>query len=136
MCYVKEGIKFSDSKLKHLNTSCKDVEMLWLKVSIENVRPIVIVNIYRPPQGNHKNCCELISNAFDRADLKDNTDFFMLGDFNINYMDKGTPEYKELDFTTKSLGLSQLITSPTRSAVREGVLTESMIDLLFTNSTH
>ena len=135
-CYVRDGIKYSDSELKHLNVSSKDLEMMWVKVSIQNVRPIVIVNIYRPPQGDCKKCCELISEAFDRVDLKDNTDIFMLGDFNVDYLDKKTPAYKELDFTTKSLGLKQLITSATRIAFREGALTESVLDLIFTNSEH
>ena len=135
ICYVKEGIKYSDSKHKHLNISCKDLEMMWINVSIDNVRPIVVVNVYRPPQGNCTRC-ELISNAFDRADLKDNTDIFVMGDFNINYGDKSTTAYKELNFTTKSLGLRQLINSPTRTAFRDGTPTESTLDLIFTNSDY
>ena len=136
VCYVKEGIKYSDSKLKHLNVSCKDLEMMWLKISIDNVRPIVIVNVYRPPRGSYVKGCELISEAFERANLKDNTDIFMTGDFNINYRDKTAPAYKELDFTTKSLGLKQLISSATRLAFRDGALTETTLDLVFTNSEH
>ena len=114
--------------------SLKDLEMLWVKLLVDNVRPIVIVTVYRPPQGSYLRCCELISEAFERADLKDNTDIFLLGDFNINYSDKNTPAYRELDFTAKSLGLRQLITSPTRTMFREGIQTETTIDLLFTNS--
>ena len=136
VCYVKEGIKYSESILKHLNTSCKDIEMQWLKISMDNVRPIVIVSVYRPPQGNIDKCCEIICSAFDKANLKDNTDIFVLGDFNVNFLDKTTPAFRELDFTTKSLGLKQLITSRTRSTTRDGILTESLIDLLFTNSEH
>ena len=110
--------------------------MMWIKISLENVRPIVVVNIYRPPQGNYKKCCEIISDAFDKADLKDNTDIFLMGDFNINFKSKATPEYRELDFTTRSLGLRQLITSPTRITFREGTIIENTIDLLFSNSEH
>ena len=57
-CYVKKGLNFSDSAHANLNVSCKDVEMLWLKLTLNNVRPIVVVSIYRPPQGNHARCCE------------------------------------------------------------------------------
>ena len=133
-CYVKKGIEFSDSIHANLNVSCKDLEMMWLKVSINKVRPIVIVTIYRPPQGNYTRCCEIIGNAFDRANLKDNTDIFLLGDFNINFSDKKSPSYRELSFTTQSLGLRQLILSPTRVAWRQGTATNSIIDLIFTNS--
>ena len=101
------------------------------KISIENVKPIVVVNVYRPPQGSYKKCCEFISSAFDRADLKDNTDIFLMGDFNINYSNTNSPEFKELDFTTRSMGLNQLITSPTRTTFREGVATESTIDIFW-----
>ena len=134
VCYINKGIKYSDLNLKHLNSSSKDLEMMWVKLSLENVRPIVIVTVYRPPQGSYKQCCDLISEAFDRADLKDNSDIFLLGDFNINYKEKTGPGFRELDFMT--LGLRQLISTPTRTAFRDGALTESIIDLLFTYSDH
>ena len=133
-CYVGKGLNFSDSALANLNVSCKDVEMLWLKLSLKNVRPIVVVSIYRPPQGNHARCCELIGNALEKANLKDNTDIFLLGDFNVNFADKKSPSYKELSFVTGMWGLHQQITTPTRYYVREGVPTSSTIDLIFTNS--
>ena len=136
VCYVKEGIKYSDTKFKHLNTSSKNIEMMWIKVSLENVRPIVIVNVYRPPQGDHAKGCECISEAFERANLKDNTDVFLLGDFNVNFKDKSTPAYRELDFSTKALGLKQLIKFPTRTTFREGALSESTLDLIFSNSEY
>ena len=132
VCYIKEGIKYSETKLRDNNVSCKELEMLWVRLYLDNVRPIVIVNVYyKPPQGSYVKCCELLSEAFERANLKDNTDIFMLGDFNS---DKTTPAYKELDFTTKALSLKQLIDIPTRPLVREGVITETILDLLFTNS--
>ena len=133
-CYLRTDIKFSDSKYAHLNKSSKDLEMLWISVSLENVRPIVIVIIYRPPQGSYVKCCDIISEAFDQANLKDNTDIFLQGDFNINFSDKTNPIFKELDFMTKSLGPREIINSPTRISFRDGQRTESAIDLIFTNS--
>ena len=134
MAYVKKGITFLESKFSHLNISCQDLEMLWISLTLENVRPIVIITVYRPPQGNYTNCCDKISEAFNQANLKHNTDIFSLGDFNINYKDNTTPSYRELDFTTKSLGLREVINAMTRISFREGVRTETAIDLLFTNS--
>ena len=133
-CYIREGIKFSDSAHANLNTSCKDIEMVWVKLFIKNVRPIVIISVYRPPQGNYKRCCELLSSAFDKANLKDNTDIFILGDFNINFGDKKNPSFKELSFTTQALGLRQLVNSPTRYSFREGIPTNTTLDLIFSNS--
>ena len=133
-CFVRQGINFSDTKFADLNKSCSDLEMQWVAVSLDKVRPITIVNIYRPPQGDYKNACKLINEAFERADMKDNTDIFVLGDFNINYRDTNSRMFKELDFTMKSLGLTQLIHEPTRLSFRNGSDTSTILDLIFTNS--
>ena len=134
LCYVREGIQYSDTKYKDLNVSCGDLEMQWLFLSLQQVRPIDVVNVYRPPQGDYKNCCSLITEAFMKAGLKDNTDVFLLGDFNINMDDKNALNSKELLFTTGALGLRQLINAPTRIAYRGGVPSKTMIDLIFSNS--
>ena len=94
----------------------------------------MVVTVYRPPQGNCKKGCEFLNLAFERANLKDNTDVFLMGDFNINFGDRNTPEYKELSFTTQALGLKQFITEPTRYGLRNGVQTETILDLIFSNS--
>ena len=133
-CYIRSDIKYSDTKYKELNKSCKDIEMLWISLELERVRPIVIVTIYKPPQGDYKRCNEYLNGAFEAANLKDNSDIFLLGDFNIDLGDKGSIKTRELEFTTRALGLRQLINSHTRVATREGVLTKSKIDLIFSNS--
>ena len=132
--YVKEGINFSDSKFAGFNVSDQNIEMQWLLVSLPNVRPIVVVNVYRPPQGDYKKCCELFLDAYNRAELADNCDIFAMGDFNINVEEKKSPATKELIFTINSLGLRQLINEPTRTSFREGRSTATRIDLIFSNS--
>ena len=92
------------------------------------------MNVYRAPQGDVKNCCTLLTKAFDDAQFKGNTEFYILGDFNVNYRDSKSTAYKELDFTMKSLGLVQLIDEPTRPSHRLGTDTSSTLDLIFTNS--
>ena len=135
-CYIKNSIKYSDTKYGNLNISCKDLEMLWVRLEIDQVRPIVVIIIYRPPQGDYKKGCTIISQALEQADLKDNTDIFLLGDFNIDYNDRNSVKTRELDFTTRSLGLTQLIDTHTRIAFRNGIASESTIDLIFSNSDH
>ena len=76
-----------------------------------------------------------VVNALEKANLKDNTDIlFLLGDFNVDFTDKKLPSYKDLNLVTRMWGLNQQITSPTRYYVREGVLLNTTIDLIFTNS--
>ena len=110
--------------------------MQWILLTFENVRPIVIVNVYRPPQGDYKNCCNTILEAFDNADLKENTDIFVKGDFNINWADKKSPCSKELSFAMTSLGLKQHITEATRVSFKNGQKTATTIDLIFSNSDY
>ena len=135
-CYIRKGIKFSESKFEGLNISCKNLEMQWVLVSLDNVRPIVVVNIYRPPQGDYKEGCKLISEAFGIANLKQNTDIFVLGDSNINMLDRKTASTKELDFTMKALGLTQVVKEPTRTAFKNGTSSSTLLDLIFTNSPY
>ena len=133
---IREHIQFSDTKYGMLNLSCKDLEMQWVSLSLKNVRPIIVVNIYRPPQGNLKHCCKLVSEAFDRAELADNAEIYILGDFNTNYEDPKAPNVRELDFTMKSLGLYQLVKEPTRIVYNDGIRKTSTLDLIFTNSQY
>ena len=136
VCFIKEGLKYSDTSYAVLNKSCKDLEMLWVKLEINNMRPVVVVIVYRPPQGDYKKCLDYIDEAFERANLKDNTDIFLMGDFNIDFSDRQGNKTKELEFMTRSLGLEQKIKGFTRSALRNGTLSESKLDLIFTNSEY
>ena len=133
-CFIKKGIKFSDTKYATLNVSCKDLEMQFIALNLENVRPLIVINVYRPPQGNCEKCCNLIQDAFTIADYKDNTEFFIMGDFNINFADKKSPGYGDLLFTMSSLGLKQLVKLPTRTSFHNGQRKDSTLDLVFTNS--
>ena len=99
LCYISNDLQHSDSKYASLNISCKDLEMQWISVSLNHVRPIVIVNVCRPPQGDVKNCCSILNRAFEVTQFKDNTEFYVLGDFNVNFMDSKSAAYKKLDFT-------------------------------------
>ena len=134
LCYMKESLKFSDSNVKELNTSTQDLEMQWLQLYLENVRPIVIVNVYRPPQGDYKKCCEMLTEAVNKAELADTTDLFVMGDFNIDMSNRDSPGTKELNFTMGSLGLELLVKEPTRTSFRNGQATNTCIDLIFSNS--
>ena len=134
--FIRSDLKYSDTKYEQLNVSCKDIEMLWVALEIKNMRSIVVVTIYRPPQGDSKRCNKLLNEAFEKANLKDNAEIFLLGDFNINYRDKKASRTKELEFTARSLGLSQIIKADTRISRRNDVMNGSQLDLIFTNSDH
>ena len=71
ICYVREGLVMIEHKYSHLNQSTRDLEMQWILLDMKRMRKIVIINIYRPPQGDYKKACKSISNAIREVDLKD-----------------------------------------------------------------
>ena len=91
------------------------------------------MNIYRPPKGDYKKGCKLITEGFEKAVLRDNTEIFIMGDFNIDFSKTTTPSYKELDFTMRLLGLPQFVLDPTRSYFKDGINHCSRLDLIFSN---
>ena len=135
-CFIKKGIKHQDTKYGNCNVSCEDLEMQWVAISLCKVRPIIVVNVYRPPQGNYKNCCELMISNFMKADIDDNAEIYVMGDFNINVTDHKSPAVKELNFTMRSLALTQVIKEPTRYFSHNGSMKSSVLDLIFTNSEY
>ena len=137
LCYVQKGIEYDDFKYAHLNKSCKDLEMQWVTLAIKNMRKIVAINIYRPPQGDHKKACKLIHEAIADANLKDNAEIFLLGDFNVDLKNKKSPLTKELETTLAIWSLKPQIKGITRPNKRGDAQDQgSCIDNIFTNSEH
>ena len=71
VCYIKKGIMFNADRYDHLNCSVRGLEMQWILLENKNMRRLVIINVYRPPQGDYKNACKLINDALTKANLKD-----------------------------------------------------------------
>ena len=134
ICYVSNKVVMNDFRYAHLNSSSRDLEMQWVSLEFKNMRKIVIINVYRPPQGDYKNACKSIHNAIKEADLKDNAEIFLMGDFNINLFDKKSPMVRELESTTAFWGLKALISDSTRMGNVQGTLKGSCIDNIFSNS--
>ena len=135
VCYTRNSLQVWDTKYNHLNCSSRDIEMHWLEVRIPNLRSIVVLNVYRPPQGDYKAACKIISESIVKANLKHNAEMYLMGDFNINLLDKSSPQAKELLFVTGLNGLSAKITKATRVSFRNGLAKETCIDQIFTNSS-
>ena len=57
-----------------------------------------------------------------------------MGDFYIDLKDEKAPDVKELLFTTKAVGLKQMVEEDTRVSIWDGVAKKSKLDLIFTNS--
>ena len=127
----------NEFKYSLLNQSCKDLEMQWMALEIKNMRKLVIVNIYRPPQGDYNKACQMIHSAIANANVKDNSEIFVLGDFNIDLLDKKSPLTKELETTLTLWNLKAQLTCITRPNLAQNSQSKgTCIDNIFTNSEH
>ena len=121
--YIKKGVLFSENKYINLNLSSKNIEMQWISLNQCNMRELVIVNLYRPPQGNIKEFCTSLHDCLATFDSATKREFFIMGDFNINAFEK------ELNNIMNSYGFKQFIEKTTRYSYNN-----KCIDLIYSNS--
>ena len=127
--YVANTLSFSDIDFSHMNISNKDIEIQWISIQLPNSKTIVVGNIYRPPQGNMENFTQVLENALLNIDLSKN-EIYLMGDLNVDMLDKKNSSTKKLIDCTKPFGLRQLIKTPTRYSENKN----SILDVIFTNS--
>ena len=128
--YYDCKLQISEHKYAHLNISSKNIELQWISMDNDNLRQIIILNAYRPPQGDYKVFCKELLERITAADIRANAEIFLMGDFNIDFHDKKSKEFSELNTVTKALGLKQHI----KSTTRYGAARNSCLDLIFSNS--
>ena len=127
--FINEHITWVDQKYKHLNRSSSVLEIQWIEIINPKSKNIVIGNGYRPPDGNVTDFIAYFENSLNNIDFTKNV-VFLIGDFNIDYLDKLSENTKQLKSLLKEFGLNQMITTPTRfSNVKN-----SCLDLICTNS--
>ena len=130
-CYIRSDLIYSTQKLQDLNVSCSSAEIIWISIQKPHMKEIIAGIVYRPPQGNAKDFIDGITERVQTINtLYNAAEVFLLGDFNINYLNGRAVETKLLKDMEKETGLHQLITEPTRCA-----RTNTLIDLIFTNCT-
>ena len=92
---------------------------------------LVICNVYRPPQGDLKSAISYLDDCLKTINLS-KIDVFLMGDMNVNYLNKSSLNYKKLKFFSQSNGFTQFINNTTRNTDKTNLL----IDLALTNSKH
>ena len=128
--YIKNGLDYNESIFVENKISTSDIEMQWIEVKIKNMKRILLINVYQPPSGIYKKICTKIYDSISNANIKDNTDMFIMGDMNIDILDNNSPLKKELENTMRRLGLININKSYTRHSKNRN----SCIDLIFSNS--
>lgn len=64
-CLVKKPYVPDTQTYSKLNCSTPSLELQCLMVKIGGNEPLIIVNIYRPPQGNMSACVNILNNVFE-----------------------------------------------------------------------
>ena len=115
--------------LEDLSASNEHIEAQWIYIHRPNCKNVIMCNVYRPPSGNLKKAVKYLEDCLKTLNLN-KIDLFLLGDFNINYKNKRSPDFKKLYFFTQSNGLTQYIKNTTRNNNK----TNTLLDLAITNS--
>ena len=128
-CYINNNLHYSDSNYNYMNRSSKDIEVQWISIMQKPAKVILVGNIYRPPQGNIEAFIDILDNFISDLDLQ-KIEIILMGDFNIDVLDKKNVTTIKLLDMIKQYGLRQHIKEPTRYSPDRN----SCIDLIITYS--
>ena len=105
-----------------------DIEMLTINVKKPGRRYMTIITVYRPPNGDCLNFISKLSGFLEQLKEK-NPEIWIMGDFNINILERNNRFVKLLNRFATDFDLKQLITGKTRLNYRGG----TCIDLMFSD---
>ena len=126
-CYVRNDISFNVRR-----DFSDEIENIVFDMLLPKTKPILVGILYRPP--DQSKFLDKLSTAISRSNTFDNQEVYILGDLNINLINKqkhipnGIKRYKEF---CSLYGLEQLISTPTRVTMNSS----SILDHILTNST-
>jgi hypothetical protein len=125
--FVKDELRFSRVYLQSVDNR---IEYVSGVVHLKGLK-FLLCTAYRPPDVPYSSLSSLIHALF--IDKSPDVDLVvLLGDLNVNLLDKNRADVKYLERIFHSLGLAQLIKDPTR--ITEN--TSSLIDLIVVDKMH
>ena len=124
LTYVRTCYASLSENLVDISISNEDIEAQWTLIHRPNCKNVVICNIYRPPNGNLKKAILYLDECIRTVNLA-KVDLFLLGDLNVDFKNKSSPAYKDVNFFAQSNGLTQHIHSTTRNTNK----TQTLIDI-------
>ena len=110
------------------NSSTKDLEVQWLRVTRDNAKNLIVANVYRPPAGKLNSAIKTLGKNINHL-KKPNEEMVIMGDFNVDYKNKKSPNFKAIKFFERAHSLDQNINTTTRNTRT----TSSLLDIAFTN---
>ena len=129
--FVKSDIHVDDTIYANLNVSNQNIELQCLMLRPHSQKKYNLLNVYRPPSGNLQLFLDTIVEHLDQITSLDNSETFLMGDFNIDIGDQLNQNALSLIENLLHLGLIQKIASPTRHSKNSP---SSTIDHIYTDS--
>ena len=127
--YVNDKYASACELLTELDISTENIEAQWLLIHRPQCKDMVICNIYRPPNGDLQKAISYLDDSIKAINVS-KVNLFLLGDMNVNYKNKASPDFKKLNFFIRANGLTQHIQTTTRNTNKS----KSLIDLAMSNS--
>ena len=127
--YIKDSLEYDDDIYGNLNKSDGNIELQWVVTRREHTKPILICNVYRPPDGNVSAALESLSSSLNEVKDLNKYELIILGDFNIDITKKNDAATKKLE----SFMIEQDLTQQIKETTRRTVNTKTIIDIIMTN---
>lgn len=131
MTLIRKGDNTTINYDKYPDVISKDAEIQVVDLKIGHMKKMLVLNCYRPPSGKIESFFDHLFNTLDAIPKIDEYECYICGDFNIPYNLVSSPGYKKLKILEHKYNLTQYINTPTRCTS----FTQSILDLIFTNST-
>ena len=113
-----------------INAECsqcnRDFEVLSLDITRPGHKHITVMCIYRPPRGSHIPFMKFLETAINKS----KSELWILGDFNVDYLNRGDVNRQKYIDLFKKYGLRQYIEKITRPGSRGG----TCLDWIATNT--
>ena len=93
--------------------SNNNIECQWLEITNPNQRYFIFCNAYRPPQGDIDEFVTYLESCLKLLDFTTH-DVFIIGDFNIDFLERQNPLKKKLKEFLAQTGFTNLFTTLTR----------------------
>ena len=131
--YIADNIPFDSDKFSSLNITNNNIELQCMALNFKHMREMVVLNLYRPPQGSVNSFIEYLSKIITSIYqlCKKNVEIYFMGDFNLDFSDTIDKNVKDLIQLMKSTGNKPLIDGQTRIGKKS-----SCLDQIFTNSDY
>ena len=131
LTYVRESHADASESLPDLEISDKNIEAQWTLIHRPHCKNVLVCNVYRPPKGELEKAISYLENCIRSVNIG-KVNVIVIGDLNVNYKNKKSPDFKKMHFFSQSNGLTQYIKNTTRNTDKS----QSLIDLALSNSQY